>query len=89
MVASGNLRKHCTASRFRHFSMTIYRIAFKKNRIPTRIFWPNARICYSCRSASMGFIRAAMTAGYSPNPIPIMPLMTKLPITDQLVICVG
>ena len=44
---------------------------------------------HSCRSASIGFIRAAIIAGYSPNPIPISPLTMKLPTTDHVAICVG
>ena len=37
----------------------------------------------------IGFMRAAITAGYRPKPMPITPLMTKLPMTDQLVMLVG
>ena len=40
---------------------------------------------HSCLSASIGFIRAAITAGYRPNPIPIMPLTAKLMMTDRLI----
>ena len=41
---------------------------------------------HSCRSASIGSIRAAVIAGYNPNPIPINPLIIKLPPTDHVAI---
>ena len=37
----------------------------------------------------MGFMCAAWIAGYMPKPTPIKPLITKLPMTDQVVMLVG
>ncbi len=71
--------------------LCVLRVSAVNSLVYKKYTWAG-RPCYlihSCLNASIGFIRAAMMAGYRPKTMPIRALMKNDPTTLQVAMLVG